>query len=98
MNLNNLTIQERAEMEKFIAENLEKCLNRISQDREEVTKLDFDIAEIHMDFYYDHIHKYGSSNIIRYCNLKPVPITAGNAVVSTISVNPSLLTSTSLGL
>jgi hypothetical protein len=70
MNLNNLTIVEKAEMEKFIARNLESCLNRIQSDRESVTKLDLDILEIHMDFYYKHIKKYGSANIVRYCNLK----------------------------
>jgi len=37
---------------------------------EQVTKLDLTILEIHMDFYYDHIKKYGSANIVRYCNLK----------------------------
>jgi len=33
MNLNNLTIVEKAEMEKHIATNLESCLNRINNDR-----------------------------------------------------------------
>lgn len=70
MNLNKLNPSEIAEMEKFISKNLETCLNRINNNRENVTKLDLDIAGIHMDFYYDHVKKYGSSDLIKYCSLK----------------------------
>ena len=61
--------EDRIEIEKFIASNLESCLNRISTSKE-VTQIDLTIAEIHMYFYYDHIKKYGSANLDRYCKLK----------------------------
>ena len=70
MNLNNLTLSEKAEIEKHISNNLESCLDRISKDIKNVNELDLKIAQIHMDFYYDHIKKYGSANLDRYCNLK----------------------------
>jgi hypothetical protein len=57
-------------MEKHIARNLESCLNRINNDLINVSKLDLTIAEIHMEFYYDHVKKYGSSDIQKYYDLR----------------------------
>jgi len=59
MNLNNLTIEEKAEMELFIARSFECSLE----------KKDFEVAKIHLEFYKEHIKEYGSANIQRYCNL-----------------------------
>jgi hypothetical protein len=54
------TIDDIPGIEKRIAINLESSMNR----------RDLQTAKINMDFYYDHIKKYGATNLQRYCNLK----------------------------
>jgi hypothetical protein len=60
MNLNNLTQEDKAQMEKFIAKNLESSLNRGN----------YECAKIHLEFYEEHIRQYKSQDLQRYCDLR----------------------------
>lgn len=58
--IEKIIIEDRAIIERWLARSLEYSLNEYNLKE----------AKINLDFYYDHIRQYGSTDLFKYCNLR----------------------------